>query len=680
MATPQRTLRVDIETFSEVDLKKAGVHAYAMHSSFEVLLFQYAWDEEPACVVDVAGGEPIPEEVVQALYDPAVLKTAFNAAFEITCLGEWLARTRMADSLDPAQWRCTAVHALYLGLPASLAEVGRVLGLPDDKAKMAAGWSLIRYFCIPCKPTKANGGRTRNRPHHDPAKWALFKAYGARDVEAEREVSRRLSRFPLPASEQRLWVLDQQINARGIGVERRLVHNAITADAAVKKRLVAEAVQITGLRNPNSVQQLIGWLDEAEGLDTEDLKKATVPKLLERAQTDAVKRLLAIRLELAKTSVKKYTAMARAVCPDGRVRGVMQFYGANRTGRWAGRIVQPQNLPGRRLKDLDAARQVLLAGDVDLLELLYGNVPDTLSQLIRTALVAAPGRVYAVSDFNAIEARIAAWIAQETWRLDVFATHGLIYEASAAQMFGLDIEEFLAYKRRGAKHPLRQKGKVAELALGYQGGPGALVTMGALEQGLTEDELPGIVAAWRRASPNIERTWYRLNDAAIFAVGQKSRASIQIGPKSAFLSIDFSYESGMLFVTLPSGRRLAYVKPRLELDEKFGREGVTYEGTDQKTKRWTRLRTYGGKLFENIVQAIARDCLAESMLRLDAAGFPTVLTVHDEIVAEIEDRGAEGNEAQLAEMERLMGLPISWAPGLTLRGDGFLTPYYMKEE
>lgn len=672
-----RTLRIDLETYSSVDLKKCGVHRYVESDDFEVMLFGYAFDDELAEVVDLAQGEQLPARVLDALFDHRVTKTAYNAAFEIACLTKHFGK----GSIDATQWRCTSVHALYLGLPGNLAEVGKVLGLSDEKQKIGSGWALIRYFCIPCKPTKANHGRTRNRPKHDPAKWELFVEYCARDVETEREVARRLARFPVPAVEWRLWHLDHRMNTTGMQVNRTLVDNAIECDTLYRQRLLTEAERITGLANPNSRDQLIEWLT-AEAEDDApvitDLTKKTVGKLLAGTDDAVIARVLTLRQELAKTSVSKYQAMARAACRDDRIRGLVQFYGANRTGRWAGRLVQVQNLPQNKLKDIDLARELVIAGRFDELEMLFGNVPDTLSQLIRTAFVAAPHSRFIVVDFSAIEARVIAWLAWCQWRLDVFATHGKIYEASAEQMFKLPAGSVTK------KSPYRQRGKVAELALGYQGGAGALKTMGALEMGLTEEELEPIKVAWREANPEIVQLWYDSESAAKQAVQIKGKVELPIADGRA--KICFTYESGFLFITLPSGRSLAYVKPRIEAEDlvRVNSAGVaytvaragslTYEGQDQKTKQWTRLPTYGGKLVENITQAIARDCLRESMLAIDEAGYTQLTTVHDEIVIEATD-----GVGSLHEVEAIMGRPIAWAPDLPLRGDGFETRYYMKE-
>ena len=668
------TLRIDLETYSSVDLRKCGAHKYAESEDFEILLFAYAFGDSGVNVIDLAQGQEIPQHVMRSLFDPAVIKAAYNASFETICLARHFGKPMPIE-----QWRCTSVHALYLGLPGNLAEVGKVVGLSKDQQKLGSGGALIRYFCIPCKPTKANHGRTRNLPKHDPAKWELFVEYCRRDVETEREIARRLVKFPVPEIEWKLWQLDQRMMNRGVMVDRTLVRAAIECDEIFKERLTNEAVALTGLANPNSRNQLLEWLNEEleEGEELSDVKKKTVATLLKGKPPATIKRVLEVRQELAKTSVSKYHAMARAMSGiDDCVRGLTQFYGANRTGRWAGRIVQVQNLPQNKLRDLDLARELLKARDFDTLEALYGSVPDTLSQLIRTAFVARDGQVFIPVDFSAIEARVIAWLAWCTWRLEVFKTHGKIYEASAEQMFKLPAGSVTK------KSPHRHKGKIAELALGYQGGAGALKTMGALDMGIPEDELDEIKDAWRAANPEIVDLWFAVERAAKQAVGGKTTAHLKVADGRAKLV--FSYESGFLFIELPSGRRLAYVKPRIEAEDlvrktSAGGEFVvasagslTYEGVDQKTKQWTRLATYGGKLVENITQAVARDCLREAMLGLDAEGYSQLFTVHDEIIV-------EASAGQLKKIEKIMGRPDAWAPDLPLRGDGFETRYYMKE-
>ena len=669
------TLRIDLETYSDVDLKKCGVHKYAESPNFQIMLFGFKFGDGQVRVIDLMAGQKIPPHILSALDDPTVQKTAYNAAFEITCLSRHLGR-----QLDVTQWRCTSVHALYLGMPGNLSDVGKVVGLAPDKQKMAVGWGLIRYFCIPCKPTKKNGGRTRNLPHHDPDKWKTFVDYCQRDVESEDTIAQKLARFPVPEVEWKLWHLDQRMMNTGVKVDRELVNAAIECDAIFKERLTAEAVRLTGLDNPNSRNQLLAWLQEAEDDDTiVDLTKKSVPKILESTDSEVTRQVLALRQELSKTSVSKFHAMARAMCADDCVRGLTQFYGANRTGRWAGRIVQVQNLPQNKLKDIDLARNLLKAREYELLSMMFGTVPDTLSQLIRTAFVARPGGRFIPVDFSAIEARVIAWMAWCEWRLDVFATHGKIYEASAEQMFNLPPGSVTK------KSPYRQKGKISELALGYQGGAGALKTMGALEMGLTEDELEPIKVAWRAANPEIVNLWYACERAAKQAVGSKAVVPLTIA--GGRTKLVFAYESGFLTITLPSKRKLFYVKPRIETEDLYrettagGRYvlastgSLTYEGMDQKTKQWTRLPTYGGKLVENITQAVARDCLAEAMLALDAEGYPQLFTVHDEDIVELPYSSPKG----LKDVEAVMGRPIAWAKDLPLRGDGFETEYYMKE-
>jgi len=689
-------LRIDLETYSDVDLRKCGVHKYAASPNFQIMLFGFKYGDGPARVIDLMAGEKIPAHIVSALYDPAVQKTAYNAAFELTCLSR-----HFDEPMPVEQWRCTSVHALYLGMPGNLADVGKVVGLPPEKQKMSIGWTLIRYFCLPCKPTKVNGGRTRNLPHHDTAKWKLFKDYCAADVEAEAAIAAKIDKFPVPGKEWVLWHLDQRMMNRGVKVDRELVDAAIECDTIFKERLTNEAVKLTGLDNPNSRNQLMEWLNEElkEGEEAiTDVTKKTVQRMLGETPTEVITRVLQIRQELAKTSVSKFHAMARAMDDnDDCVRGLTQFYGANRTGRWAGRIVQVQNLPQNKLKDIDLARNLLKAREYDLLETLFGNVPDTLSQLIRTAFVARPGARFIPVDFSAIEARVIAWLAWCEWRLDVFKTHGMIYEASASAMFKVPLDSIQykgadGKKHKGANYALRQKGKISELALGYQGGAGALKTMGALEMGIAEDELDDIKTTWRLANPEIASfdyknpgLWLKCDNASKQAVAR--RTSVKVDVAGGRAQLVFALESGFLTIKLPSGRKLYYVKPRIEAEElvrensKTGKPFVvasagslTYEGLDQKTKQWTRLPTYGGKLVENITQAIARDCMADSMLALDEEDYEQLFTVHDEDVLEM-----PLGTGSLTEAEEIMGRALHWAPGLPLRADGFETPYYMKE-
>ena len=643
------TLGIDIETYSEVDLPKCGVYAYAEHPSFEILLFAYAFDDEETQVVDLKGGERLPPRVLDALTDPAITKTAFNAAFERTCIGRCLGKR-----LDAAQWQCTAVQSAMLALPLSLEGVGEVLGI--ERKKLKEGGDLVRYFSLPCKPTKANGQRTRNLPEHAPEKWQRFKEYCVRDVEAEREIRAKLQGYPIPAKEQELYRLDQEINDRGIMVDPVLVARAIECDGQYREKTTKRAYELTGLANPNSPAQLKEWL-EGQGTEVDTLDKKAVCALLPGAEGDVLE-VLKLRLLMAKTSVKKYEAIRRSVCADGRVHGLLQFYGANRTGRWAGRLVQIQNLPQNHIPDLALARDLVKAGRYADIEALYESTPNVLSELIRTAFVPRAGCRFIVADFSAIEARVIAWLAGEQWRLEVFEGGGDIYCASASKMFHVPVE------KHGQNSHLRQKGKIAELALGYGGAVGALTAMGALEMGLAEEELPPLVRQWREANPHIIRLWAQVEDAAMTAVREKAR--VRLG------RLTFHCRSGMLFITLPSGRKLCYVKPRIQTN-RFGRDGLTYEGVGEG-KKWTRIETFGGKLTENIVQATARDLLAEAMLRLRDAGFEIVMHVHDEAVLEV-PIGHSGVDEVCA----LMAEAPAWADGLPLRADGYECRFYQKD-
>ncbi len=653
------TLNIDLETFSSVDIKKAGLYKYVQSPDFQILLFAYSINGEVIQIIDLAQGEQIPVEVVQALTNPNVIKHAYNASFEWYCLNKYF-----QSPLE--QWRCTMFHGLYCGYTAGLAATAVAIGLPGDKRKMSIGTTLIKLFCTPTKPSIKNGGRTRTLPHHEPEKWELFKEYCKQDVEVEKEIERRLSSFPVPTSEQRLWELDQRINVYGVAVDQQMVDGALYINEISTTQLTDEAIQITGLPNPNSAQQLTKWLS-SKGVEVENLQKEIVSHLVQTTK-GAVKRVLEIRQELSKTSVKKYQAMAEAVCEDGRVRGLLQFYGANRTGRWAGRLVQVQNLPRNYLSTLGHARALVREKKIDALKLIYGNVPDTLSQLIRTSFVPSEGNRLVVSDFSAIEARVIAWLAGEQWRLDVFHTHGKIYEASASQMFGVPLE---LIKKGNPEYELRQKGKVAELALGYQGASGALIQMGALNNGLTEEELPDIVRRWRSANKRIRDLWYSLENAALSVM----RTGQPAGVKGLILARESDIQNGLDFltITLPSRRKLFYVKPFLAGND-FGKEAVYYYGLNQETKKWEKVSTYGGKLTENVVQAIARDCLAETLIRLENVGYQTVMHIHDEVVLDIPT-----NQANLEAITELMGQPISWALGLPLSADGFVTSYYMKD-
>lgn len=605
-----QTLEMDIETFSDVDLIKCGVYAYADSPAFEVLLPAYSFDGEETQIIDLAQGETIPAEVEAAIFDDSVTKTAFNANFERTCLSRFF-----GTRLSPDSWHCSAVQAALLALPRSLEDVGAVLGL--DKQKMKEGKELIRYFCMPCKPAKANGGRTRNLPCHAPEKWELFKIYCKRDVDVEKAIRQKLHGFPVPESEMEMYRLDQEINDRGVLVDLALVHQAISCERLHKEIVTKRAYELTGLENPNSVAQMKGWLEE-KGLEIESLSKQAVSELIKETDGE-VEELLRLRLLMAKTSVKKYEAMERSVCSDGRVHGLLQFYGANRTGRWAGRLVQVQNLPQNHIVDLELARSLVKQGWFEEVELFYDSTPNVLSELIRTAFVPKEGCRFIVADFSAIEARVLAWLSGEQWRLDVFASHGKIYEASASAMFHVPIEEITK------SSPLRQKGKISELALGYGGSVGALTSMGALDMGLAEEELSPLVSTWRNANPHITQFWWDVDAAAIKTVTEKKETRVG--------RITFFYQSGILFVMLPSGRRLAYVKPRMDVN-KFGRNGLTYEGISESGK-WGRIETYGPKLVENIVQGTARDLLAEAMLRLKKRGYQIVMHIHDEAVLEV---------------------------------------------
>lgn len=656
-------LSIDIETYSDIDLKKSGVYRYAESENFNVLLFGYAFDDEPIKVIDLASGEKLPAEVEAAISAKTVIKTAFNANFERTCLAKYFNKP-----MPPEQWQCTQVLALTLGLPQSLEEVGKALGLTQNKQKTSNGAALIRFFSVPQKrkATEVEGSlfkslkQYRNLPTDHPEKWAQFKAYCAQDVEAERAIREQLIKISsINEFERHLWCIDQKINDYGVEVDQALVRHAIRCDRNYQKRLEAEAFELTKLDNPKSVSQLKAWLFETEGMRVGSLNKDTVPSLLKQTNNTKVQRVLEIRQELAKTSVKKYEAMARSVCRDSRVRGLFQYYGANRSGRWAGRLVQVQNLPQNKLKDLDLARQLLRGGDYEALELLFDSVPDVLSQLIRTAIIAGEGKRFIVADFSAIEARIIAWLAEEEWRMEVFRSHGKIYEASASRMFKVPIEEITK------DNPLRQKGKIAELALGYGGSVGALINMGALKTGLVEDELPGLVKTWRAANPKITSLWWEVEEAAMTA--------IQDGwETSRYDRLIFNRQSEFFFITLPSGRRMAYVRPRIEKDPRFGKPIITYEGYEQG--KWSRIQTYGPKLVENIVQGIARDCLATALTRLDAAGYRIVMHVHDEVVLEVPN-----GQGSLDEVCSIMSQPISWAPGLPLPADRYETYYYRKE-
>ncbi|MEX2461290.1 MAG: DNA polymerase [Paenibacillaceae bacterium] len=651
-----RHLSIDLETFSSVDLKKSGLYKYVESPDFQILLFAYSLDDSPVRCIDLAQGEPIPMEILRALYDPQIIKHAYNAPFEWYCLNKFY----------PApleQFRCTMMHGLYCGYTAGLGPTGEAMGLPQDKRKLGTGMSLIRTFCIPQTPSKTNGMRIRTLPHHEPDKWQLFKQYCVNDVVAEMEILRRLSYFPVPEQEQRLWELDQKINSFGTALDAELVDAALAIDERMKLELTEEALILSGITSTRSVQQMKKWLQEEIGEEVENLQATTVNKLIDRLDVGRAKRVLEIRQLLGKTSTKKYASMQAAVCEDGRIRGAFQFYGANRSGRWAGRLYQPHNLPKNHMESLGYARELVRSNKVNHIQIIYGGIPGVLSQLLRTALIPSLGNRLLVADFSAIEARVVAWLAGEQWRLDVFNSHGKIYEASASQMFGVPLEQI------GKGSDLRQKGKVAELALGYQGSSGALIKMGALEMGLTEEELPDIVMRWRNANRRIVDLWYGFEAAAL----EVMRGGYPVGIRGLLFARESHYATQQDFFTvqLPSGRKLYYPQPHLSQND-FGKEALHYY--EQAGKGWLPTGTYGGKICENICQAIARDCLAVALVRLDAMGYPITLHVHDEIVADV-----PLGFGSVAEMTAVMSQPIDWAPNLPLAAAGFATTFYMKD-
>lgn len=659
-----RHLSIDLETYSSVPIAKASAYKYVQSPDFEILLFAYSVDGGPVEIVDLAQGEVLPGWLYRAIADPAYIKHAYNAAFEWYCLSKFYGRL-----LPVEQWRDTMLHGLYCGFTAGLDATGKALGLPAEKQKLATGKALIRYFCVPCSPTKANGGRTRNLPKHDPDKWNLFKEYCVGDVVTESEIERRLSRFPVPNDIEKQWQTDLLINARGVAVDMDMVQGALEIAANTHDQLMEEAVALTGLENPNSIAQLSKWLEKETDENISDLRKDTVAMLLKnQVVTGDAERMLEIRQELGKTSTKKYNAIEAAVCADGRVRGLLQFYGANRTGRWAGRLVQVQNLPRTYIEQLDLARGTVKKREADKLRFLFGSIPDTLSQLIRTSFVASKGNKLVDADFSSIEARVISWLAGERWRLDVFKTHGKIYEASASQMFGVPIEKI---KKGNPEYALRQRGKVAELALGYQGSTGALIAMGALNMGIPEEDLPDIVTRWREANKRIVDLWYRVENAAVSVI----QTGQQAGVNNLLFTREFDLENGLDFltITLPSRRKLYYAKPELGVNQ-WNKPSITYRGVNQSTKQWTVLETYGGKLVENIVQAIARDCLATAIEHLEAAGFPVVFHVHDEVIID-----CPADKANLDEVVRLMTLPIPWAQDLPLNADGWVGDFFKKD-
>ena len=618
-----------------------------------MLLFAYAVDDGDVHIIDIAGGEELPEEIIQAIKSDTVVKTAYNAQFERVCLSRYL-KLPEGEYLNPQSWYCTAVQAAELALPLSLADVGSVLGL--ERQKMTEGKELIKYFCVPCKPTKSNGNRTRNRPCHDINKWETFKKYCMRDVDVERQIADKLKMYPISDEEHRLYVLDQIINDRGVLVDSELAEQAVKLNSIQTAVAVEQAYMITGLENPNSVTQLKQWLKE-KGVEIESLSKKSVKSLADETDGD-VSEMLKLRLLMAKTSVKKYEAVIRSVCSDNRVHGMMRFCGANRTGRWSGNILQPQNLPQNHLPDLTLARDIVKDGDFEMLDMMFGNVPNVLSELIRTVLIPKPNHRFIVADFSAIEARVLAWIAGEQWRIDTFKNGGDIYCASASKMFKVPVE------KHGVNGELRQKGKISELACGYGGSVGALKNMGAVEMGVQENELQGLINDWRNANPHIVRFWYEVGNAAMKAI--KEKTTVPLG------KLVFAYERGILFIRLPSGRRLSYIKPRIGTN-RFGGDSITYMGINS-AKKWDRLETFGGKLTENIVQGTARDLLANALINAANAGYDTVFHVHDEIICEVPN-----GYGSVDELCKLMCIKPEWADGLPLNADGFECEYYKKE-
>ena len=642
-------ISIDIETFSDIDLVKCGVYKYADSPAFEILLFAYSIDGGEIYIIDLASGDKLPEEIISAIKSDTVIKTAFNAQFERVCLSKHL-----GILLDPSSWYCTAVQAAELSLPASLADVGAALGL--ERQKMTEGKDLIKYFCVPCKPTKSNGGRTRNMPKDAPEKWTLFKKYCKRDVDVERQIAEKLKKYLLSKSEHDLYVLDQNINDRGVLVDLELARQAVKLNSIQTAVATEQAYTLTGLENPNSVAQLKAWLIE-NGVEIESLSKKAVAALADETDGD-IQEMLHLRLLMSKTSVKKYEAVMRSVCRDNRVRGMMRFCGASRTGRWSGNILQPQNLPQNHLPDLTLARDIVKDGDFELLDMTFGNVPNVLSELIRTVLIPKPNHRFIVADFSAIEARVLSWLAGEQWRLDTFRNGSDIYCASASQMFRVPVE------KHGVNGHLRQKGKISELACGYGGSVGALKNMGAGEMGVPGDELQGLINDWRNANPHIVKLWTEVGNTAMKAIKEKTIVSLG--------KLVFMYERGILFIRLPSGRRLSYIKPRIGTN-RFGGDSITYMGVGA-SKKWERLETFGGKLVENIVQAIARDLLASAMMNVANAGYDIVFHVHDEIIAEAPD-----GQGSVDEMCMLMSINPDWADGIPLSADGYECEYYRKD-
>lgn len=657
-------LSIDLETFSSVPIAKAGAHKYIESHDFEILLFAYSVDGGDVFCVDLMQGEILPNWLIDALTSPDYIKHAYNAAFEWGCLSRYLGR-----QLPPEQWRCTMFHGLYAGYTAGLDATGRALGLPEDKRKLNTGKALIRYFCVPCAPTKANGGRIRNMPHHAPERWQLFKEYCRQDVVTEMEIEKRLSSIIIPDFVQKEWERDLIINSRGVAVDMELVEGALNIDKTVHDRLVAEAMELSGLNNPNSVAQLSLWLESQTGENISDLRKDTVAKMLaEKDNSPKVQRMLEIRQELGKTSTKKYDAIEAAVCKDGRVRGLLQFYGANRTGRWAGRLVQAQNLPRTYTNPLELARELVKNRNIEALRFIYGSIPDTLSQLIRTAFIAAPGNVLIDADFSAIEARVVAWLAQEEWVLEVFRTTGKIYEATASQLYGIPIERI---KKGNPEYDFRQYGKAATLALGYQGGAPALIKAGHLPETTPIEQLNDIKTRWRQANKRIVDLWQKLENAAVQVT--KQGGCVGVNGLVVAHEWDANMDIDYMTITLPSGRKLFYVSPQIG-ENQWGKPSLSYMGMNQTSKKWQRIETYGGKLVENSVQAIARDCLAQAIENLETAGIPVVFHIHDEVVID-----CTPDTASLDDVIQIMSKSIPWASGLPLGADGWVGTFFKKD-
>ncbi len=665
-------IHLDFETFSSVPIAKAGAYKYVSSNDFEILLCAYSVDNAPVEIIDLTEPEgkiKFDTSIKDLIFRPDSIISAYNAAFEAACISKYFGVE--ITKAYAAKFRCTMLHGLYCGFTAGLDATGKALGLPEDKRKLATGKALIRYFCIPCAPTKVNGGRTRNYPKHDPDKWNLFKEYCVGDVVTEMEIERKLSNFPVSDDVQKQWETDLRINSRGVAVDMDLVHGALNIANSSRDKLMNEAIKITGLENPNSVSQLSSWLETETDEKIYDLRKDTVAQMLkQRLVTGAAERILQIRQELGKTSTKKYDAIETAVCDDQRVRGLLQFYGANRTGRWAGRLVQVQNLARTYIdvKQLPLAREIVKHCEGDKLNVLFGSVMNTLSQLIRTSFIAAEGKTLVDADFSSIEARVIAWLAQEEWVLDVFRTHGKIYEATASQMFGVPIDKI---KKGNPEYALRQRGKVATLALGYQGGVGALIAMGALDMGIPEEDLQDIVSRWRQANRRIVELWYKVEGAAVSVI----QTGQQTGVNGLIFTREFDLENDLDFLTirLPSGRKLYYAHPEIDQNQ-WGRPIILYQGVNQTTKQWTTLETYGGKLVENLVQAIARDCLAVAIESLEKAGYPIVFHVHDEVVIE-----CPRDKADLDRVVEIMTTPIDWAQGLPVNADGWVGDFFRKD-